>query len=435
MSYIIGDIFIGDFPLTQGFGQNPAAYKQFGINGHDGMDFGCPRNTQVVAANDGIVKAVAYDAEGYGNYVELYHPNGSYMTIYAHFTKAIVTIGQQVIRGQLLGYSGNTGNVFPIPTTAEPDNGCHLHFGVAPCDGVGNKTEAGNGFAGWIDPNGARCTWQLQKLTQPAINATVYQKGGWYDNPATKQNQRWWVYPDGVAEFLPVGYSDPTVQMVAEHAGYVSGGWYDNPATGVNQRWWCVDGKCDFLPVGQTEPASASVQTVPNTITSSPTVATGSITATGGSGGSTSVPPVQPPSPQPAPVVPTAPASDPQTVKNLNTLIEGLKDKLSGVSIKAERVVAAESESQRLQKLYDEEHALRVQAEAVRTQLLEAQGSQNRQISYYKRFSIEAADAWTLIKSAITKMFTNQKGGGKKNGQSTASTIASTSNSDTKTTP
>lgn len=54
---------------------------------------------------------------GYGNYVMIDHGNGK-MTVYAHFTNAVVSSGQYVSKGQVIGYVGSTGY----------STGAHLHF-------------------------------------------------------------------------------------------------------------------------------------------------------------------------------------------------------------------------------------------------------------------------------------------------------------------
>ena len=54
---------------------------------------------------------------GYGNYVMIDHGNGK-MTVYAHLTNAVVSTGQSVSQGQVLGYVGSTGY----------STGPHLHF-------------------------------------------------------------------------------------------------------------------------------------------------------------------------------------------------------------------------------------------------------------------------------------------------------------------
>ncbi len=56
---------------------------------------------------------------GYGNYIVVLHPNGT-QTLYAHLQKSIVLQGGRVEKGQVIGYSGNTGK----------STGPHLHFEV-----------------------------------------------------------------------------------------------------------------------------------------------------------------------------------------------------------------------------------------------------------------------------------------------------------------
>jgi len=158
-NFTLSDVFIGDFPITQQFGANPANYTKFGLKGHNGLDFGCPSNTQIVATADGKVLEVASDPTGYGNYVKLQH-NG-FNSLYAHLDHQSVNVGESVVRGQLVGFSDNTGN----------STGAHLHFGVAPSDANGIKTEPDNGYAGYIDPN--TCIWDIKNLTTPTKQITL----------------------------------------------------------------------------------------------------------------------------------------------------------------------------------------------------------------------------------------------------------------------
>ena len=58
-------------------------------------------------------------ARGYGNHVRLYHGFG-YMTLYAHMSEIAVKPGQDVLRGEIIGYVGNTGK----------SSGPHLHYEV-----------------------------------------------------------------------------------------------------------------------------------------------------------------------------------------------------------------------------------------------------------------------------------------------------------------
>ncbi len=104
------------YTVTQAFGENPEAYARFGQAGHNGLDFAVTEGTPVYAAADGSVDRSMFDPGGYGNYVRINH--GGYSTLYGHLSRANVTIGNKVRAGDVIGYSGNTGN----------STGPHLHF-------------------------------------------------------------------------------------------------------------------------------------------------------------------------------------------------------------------------------------------------------------------------------------------------------------------
>lgn len=86
---------------------------------HTGCDFSAPRGTPIYATGDGTVKAVRSDYGGYGKQVEIDHGYG-YVTKYAHMDKFNVKKGQQVKRGEVIGFVGNTGS-----STAP-----HLHYEI-----------------------------------------------------------------------------------------------------------------------------------------------------------------------------------------------------------------------------------------------------------------------------------------------------------------
>ncbi len=85
---------------------------------HKGMDFLANEGTQVFATADGKVKKCRY-SETYGNVIEIDHGYGL-ITLYAHLSKMSVQKGEQVVRGQDIGYVGNTGL----------STGSHLHYEV-----------------------------------------------------------------------------------------------------------------------------------------------------------------------------------------------------------------------------------------------------------------------------------------------------------------
>lgn len=86
---------------------------------HTGCDFSAPRGTPIYATGDGVVKLVRSDYGGYGKQVEIDHGYG-YVTKYAHMDDFNVKRSQQVKRGEIIGYVGNTGS-----STAP-----HLHYEI-----------------------------------------------------------------------------------------------------------------------------------------------------------------------------------------------------------------------------------------------------------------------------------------------------------------
>lgn len=86
---------------------------------HEGMDFTCPVGTKAYVTGDGVVEEVNYSFSGYGNEVVVNHGYG-YKTRYAHLSKSMVSRGQKLKRGDVVGYTGNTGK----------STGPHLHYEV-----------------------------------------------------------------------------------------------------------------------------------------------------------------------------------------------------------------------------------------------------------------------------------------------------------------
>ncbi|MEZ4771580.1 MAG: M23 family metallopeptidase [Bacteroidia bacterium] len=86
---------------------------------HQGVDFRAKEGTAVYAAGSGIVLEAVETSGSYGMMIDIHHDN-SYVSRYAHLSKMVVTAGEVVIAGQLIGYSGNTGL----------STGPHLHYEV-----------------------------------------------------------------------------------------------------------------------------------------------------------------------------------------------------------------------------------------------------------------------------------------------------------------
>ncbi|MHB1330645.1 MAG: peptidoglycan DD-metalloendopeptidase family protein [Minisyncoccota bacterium] len=95
--------------------------KTQGIHGHNGVDFGAPVGTPVIASADGTVIVARGSGwnGGYGLYVVVSHSNGT-QTLYAHLSTVNITAGETVSKGQTIGTVGSTGK----------STGPHLHFEV-----------------------------------------------------------------------------------------------------------------------------------------------------------------------------------------------------------------------------------------------------------------------------------------------------------------
>lgn len=132
--------FNGNFPLTQGFGERPEAYAQFGLKGHNGLDYGLPHGTPVVAALEGKVTEVGNDTTGYGGYVKV--ENSAQGQLYGHLSRIDVKVGDTIYEGQQLGLSGGTKGTWGAGNTT----GAHLHWGF-----FATPRNRSNGYAGYVD--------------------------------------------------------------------------------------------------------------------------------------------------------------------------------------------------------------------------------------------------------------------------------------------
>jgi len=88
------------------------------LRAHNGLDFTAPTGTPVYATGDGKVH-MAYSSSSYGNVIYLNH-GFQFETRYAHLNRYIVKEGEEIRRGQIIGYVGDTG------TSVGP----HLHYEV-----------------------------------------------------------------------------------------------------------------------------------------------------------------------------------------------------------------------------------------------------------------------------------------------------------------
>ena len=104
--------------MTSAFG-----YREDPVYGgkrfHYGVDLAAPKGRPIYATRAGTVSIASYDSEC-GYYVQINHGDG-FKSIYMHMTNYVVSRGQKVSQGQVIGYCGSTGK----------STGPHLHFGIS----------------------------------------------------------------------------------------------------------------------------------------------------------------------------------------------------------------------------------------------------------------------------------------------------------------
>lgn len=125
LSWPLDSIFV-----TQQFGKTADSGRLYASGTHNGVDFRAPIGTPVKAAAEGVITATGNTDEqsgcySYGRWVLVEHPNGL-STLYAHLSLTKVVPGQNVARGELIAYSGNTGY----------STGPHLHLTAFATEGV-----------------------------------------------------------------------------------------------------------------------------------------------------------------------------------------------------------------------------------------------------------------------------------------------------------
>ena len=105
--------------ITQPFGARPAYYERYGLPGHEGIDFRAATGEKIMSVAPGVVSSVhpVETGKNYGIYVRVDHV-GNYQTTYAHLEEVLVSVGDYVTAGSILGLADSTGN----------SDGSHLHL-------------------------------------------------------------------------------------------------------------------------------------------------------------------------------------------------------------------------------------------------------------------------------------------------------------------
>lgn len=106
------------YPISSGFGERIDPFAKE-VKHHNGVDLKVPMNTPVRTTADGTIMKVQNHSSGHGLHIIISHNDG-YETLYANLSIASVTEGQVVVKGEIVGNSGNSGR-----STAP-----HLHYEI-----------------------------------------------------------------------------------------------------------------------------------------------------------------------------------------------------------------------------------------------------------------------------------------------------------------
>ena len=104
------------FYVTAEFWEDRGSYY------HKGLDISTGENTNLYSMCDGEVIRVAYDPDGFGNYIIIKEVGTGLGFLYAHMSSVAVTQGQAIRNGELVGVEGSTGH----------STGIHLHLEMQP---------------------------------------------------------------------------------------------------------------------------------------------------------------------------------------------------------------------------------------------------------------------------------------------------------------
>ena len=116
--------------ITQQFGKTSSSGRLYASGTHNGADFGASVGTPVKAVREGVISGTGNtDTQrgcySYGRWVLIKHDNGL-STLYAHLSASLVSTGQAVTSGQVIGYSGGMPGAFGSGFSTGP----HLHLGL-----------------------------------------------------------------------------------------------------------------------------------------------------------------------------------------------------------------------------------------------------------------------------------------------------------------
>ncbi len=250
-----------DGRITIYTGENVANCSPHCYRGHNGYDWSMVTGTQVLAAADGTVESRVQSDSGYGNRVVIRHDNG-YRTLYAHFREHRpdqgspafnVVEGQRVRAGDVIGWSGNTGD----------STGPHLHFGVYrgtfhsnnvtdPFGWRGTQPDPLRNFPNVGQGHTASCLWRSRDEDPISCADTIVEdagqgstiSGAWNVSPMGNGYHMYYRYTTTDNNIYATWTSTSTIGGPHQVYAYIPS---QNATTRNATYWiWTVDGWRDF---------------------------------------------------------------------------------------------------------------------------------------------------------------------------------------------
>jgi murein DD-endopeptidase MepM/ murein hydrolase activator NlpD len=175
------------FPIAASAKSNIGSFWGDGRDGgarkHEGIDIFAAAKSPAVAVADGYISSVSENILG-GKVIFMQPDNSNYNVYYAHLHQQLVTTGQRVKAGEVIGLTGNTGNALYTAS--------HLHFGIYT-------------FSGAIDPLAF-----VEKIKEPGIKMENKVL-----NPAMITSRQTKVYAD-LFMLQPIATLNKNIRLQAE---------------------------------------------------------------------------------------------------------------------------------------------------------------------------------------------------------------------------
>lgn len=159
--------------ITQAFGKTADSGRLYASGSHSGVDIGGSVGTPVYAMADGVIGGtgdtdLACRGASFGKWILIKYDNNLAST-YGHLSLIKVTSGQRVKRGELVGYSGNTGH----------STGPHLHISLYPADAVDVSPKESLSCKGKIisQPRAATNAYLDPLLYMPKATPSMFKAG------------------------------------------------------------------------------------------------------------------------------------------------------------------------------------------------------------------------------------------------------------------